>query len=294
MMGLPVQPNVNIPFLKVLNDSGKEMAVAEIARELEHFYPEMTDEDKAQRLASGSLRWRNKVAWVSVSLLRTGDIEHGSSKGIRKITEKGKRRLEEEWPGWIPRYSSRTIEETPPAQIPEEQDEVDPLTTIDNAYNQLKRAVSDELLGRIGKIDPSAFENLVADLLSAMNYGNRRLGTIRVTGRSGDGGIDGECAMDPLGVSKVLFQAKRRTGTIGSGDVRDFIGALETRRVERGVFVTTGSFTQDAKETAKHTGRVMLVDGPRLAELMIQYGIGVSHKDLKIPSVDNDYFEGEG
>nr|WP_276975837.1 restriction endonuclease [Ferrimicrobium acidiphilum] len=115
---------------------------------------------------------------------------------------------------------------------------------------------------------------------------------MKVTGRTGDGGIDGECAMDRLGLYKAKFQAKRWKNSVSSGEVRDFIGALTTERVDQGIFVTTSSFTPDAVTTAQKSGKVKLIDGKELARMMVESGQGVTKKTLDIPKIDEEYFSG--
>ncbi|MGQ9788864.1 MAG: restriction endonuclease [Candidatus Hadarchaeaceae archaeon] len=150
----------------------------------------------------------------------------------------------------------------------------------------------EEILKRIRNFSFSLFESLVAELLEKLGYGKKSDGSIRVTGRSGDGGIDGECCLDKLGLHKVVFQAKKWTAPVGSREVRDFIGALDTSRVDRGIFITTSSFSNDAIETAKRSGKVKLIDGKTMASLMIECGLGVRKRSLDLPLIDEDYFAG--
>ncbi|RYG18742.1 restriction endonuclease, partial [bacterium] len=125
----------------------------------------------------------------------------------------------------------------------------------------------------------------------AMGYGTSRSDLQRVGG-SGDGGIDGIISLDRLGLEKVYIQAKRWKDTVGSPDVQGFMGALQLQSASKGVFLTTSSFTKDAKAAAgKARGTIVLVDGAELTALMIEHGVGVSHKALRVPKVDNDYFE---
>lgn len=111
-------------------------------------------------------------------------------------------------------------------------------------------------------------------------------------GGSGDGGIDGVISLDRLGLEKVYVQAKRWQGSVGCPQVQGFMGALQLQGASKGVFITTSTFTKDARETAARArGIVALLDGARLAELMIEHGVAVSHRILKVPRVDGDYFE---
>ncbi len=111
-------------------------------------------------------------------------------------------------------------------------------------------------------------------------------------GRSGDGGIGGIVSLDRLGLQKVYVQAKKWQGQVGSPHVQGFIGALQLQGADRGVLITSGAISGPAREAARQArGSVVLIDGARLAELMIEHGVGVASEVLRIPKIDNDYFE---
>ncbi len=138
---------------------------------------------------------------------------------------------------------------------------------------------------------PAFFEALVLDLLHAMGYGANREALQRVGG-SGDGGIDGIISLDRLGLEKVYVQAKRWANKVGSPEIQTFMGALQLQHASKGVFMTTSAFTRDAIETAARArGTIVLVDGHRLAGLMIDHSVGVTPRPINIPRVDQDYFE---
>lgn len=155
---------------------------------------------------------------------------------------------------------------------------------------ELKEAAGDDLLETIGRMSPKFFENLVLDLLHAMGYGASRT-DLQHVGRSGDGGIDGIISLDRLGLEKVFVQAKRWQNSVGPEAVQAFYGALEGRRANKGVFITTSTFTPGAFEFARLVEKIVLIDGVRLADLMMEYGVGVSHRVIRIPKIDSDYFE---
>lgn len=161
---------------------------------------------------------------------------------------------------------------------------------LEGALSELKDATAGDLLETIGRGSPKFFENLVLDLLHAMGYGARREDLQRV-GRSHDEGIDGIISLDRLGLEKVFVQAKRWQGSVGREVVQAFYGALAGQRANKGVLITTSSFTPHAVEFAKSVERIVLIDGGRLTELMMECGVGVSHRTVKIPKIDTDYFE---
>lgn len=147
-----------------------------------------------------------------------------------------------------------------------------------------------ELLDVVGSSTPKFFESLVLDLLHAMGYGTNRSDLQRVGG-SGDGGIDGIISLDRLGLEKVYVQAKRWQNTVGRPEIQGFYGALAGQRANKGVFITTSSFTPQAVDFARSVERIVLVDGTRLAELMIEHAVGVTHRVIKVAKLDSDYFE---
>jgi len=125
-----------------------------------------------------------------------------------------------------------------------------------------------------------------------MGYGASRADLQRVGG-AGDGGIDGVISLDKLGLEKVYVQAKRWQQSVGRPEVQAFYGALAGQRANKGVFITTSSFTAQAAEFAKSVERVVLVDGARLVELMIDHEVGVTLRPVRVPKVDSDSFEEE-
>ena len=155
-------------------------------------------------------------------------------------------------------------------------------------------ALRRELIGSIHSQTPEFFERLVIDVLLAMGYGADRAEMARCLGRSGDGGIDGIVALDELGFDSICIQAKRlKPGTpVPIADVRDFAGSLEARRAGKGVFVTTTHCSAGAAEfCAQLVRRVVLIDGSRLSELMMRYGLGVRVQHcFEIRALDRGYF----
>jgi restriction system protein len=171
------------------------------------------------------------------------------------------------------------------------QDDVaTPDERLERAVSELRSSTAEDLLETIAQGSPRFFEGLVLDLLHAIGYGASR-GDIQHVGRSGDGGIDGIISLDRLGLEKVFVQAKRWQNSVGPESVQAFYGALEGRRASKGVFITTSSFTPGALEFARLVEKIVLIDGSRLADLMMEYGVGVSHRIIKIPGIDQDYFE---
>ena len=167
-----------------------------------------------------------------------------------------------------------------------------PEELIERAYSDLKFKLLDELLTEIKQRKPQFFEQLVVRLMIAMGYGGSRQEAGRAIGRSGDGGIDGIINEDRLGLDAIYLQAKRWDGNVGRPDIQAFVGALQGQRAHKGVFITTSAFTKEALEYVKNIqNKVVLIDGRRLAELMIEYNLGVSTVETyAIKRIDSDFF----
>ena len=163
---------------------------------------------------------------------------------------------------------------------------------LGEAVAELRRSVAAELLETLASVSPSFFEAIVLDLLHRMGYGASRADLQRVGG-SGDGGIDGIISLDKLGLEKVYVQAKRWQQTVGRPEVQAFYGALAGQRANKGVFITTSGYTVQAVEFARSVERIVLVDGPRLVELMMDNEVGVSSRTVRVPKIDSDYFDEE-
>ena len=294
---LPPKDNLHLPVLKVLNDAGGSLGSHDALEQVKSYYPQLTPDELASRLDSGENRLNNRIRWSRFDLVLSGDVERGTG-GTWKITAKGVERLKQELQSWKPEYtkspagSSSFQTQTQTQTITQALGGGDPLEVLEQARRELVRRVEDEVLERLRTVEPSEFEHIIAELLEKLEYGSIADGTIRVTGRSHDGGIDGVCAMDRLGMYKALFQAKRWTKQVDPGEVRDFIGALHNKRVEQGIFVTTSDFSQQARDEARQSGNVKLIDGKELAKIMVEAGLGVRKTSIDLPRIDEDYFSG--
>lgn len=251
--------------------------------------------------------YKNRAGWAHDRLKRAG-LSSAPRRGYWKLTDKGftyaashptalsASQVEELALANVnvrlkPRNSDDSqivINESGAASLPDPS--ATPDDQLETAINQLKDATAEDLLETIGQASPKFFELLVLDLLHAMGYGASRA-DLQHVGRSRDGGIDGIISLDRLGLEKVFVQAKRWQGSVGREVVQAFYGALAGQRANKGVLITTSSFTPNAVEFAHSIERIVLIDGDRLTDLMMEYAIGVSHRILKIPKIDSDYFE---
>ena len=169
-----------------------------------------------------------------------------------------------------------------------------PSEALETAYEDLRDELVDDLLSKLKKSSPVFFERMVVELLVKMGYGGSRADAGKAIGRSGDGGIDGIIKEDKLGLDVVYIQAKRWESTpVGRPDVMQFAGALQAQKASKGIFLTTSRFTDDAQSYVSQIGsKVVLVDGERLAHLMIEHDVGVSTVSLyPAKKIDAGYFD---
>lgn len=265
----------------------------------------LTPEQRAIRPPSRKhLAYRHRIGWAFNGLKHAG-LAQSIARGIWGITDAGAK-LVRERPQGLTETDRREIgrrardsfgkDDADDDDLPTNTSSADadqtPEERIDSAIDTIRREVSRELLELVGQSSPAFFETLVLDLLHALGYGTGRHDLQRVGG-SGDGGIDGIIALDKLGLEKVYVQAKRWQSNVGRPEIQGFYGALAGRRARKGVFITTSSYTREAREFAESVSdSIVLVDGAHLSRLMIDHGVGVNHeRAVTIPSVDSDYFE---
>lgn len=265
----------------------------------------LTEEQRAEQLPSGQSKADNRIGWAVSYLTRLGAIERPARARYR-ITPVGadllarypdgitatilwtQVRSGEDGPSSSPNTPGVTLE-SPAVEV----ESLDPMEQIEAGMARIHADVAADLLQRLQSKEPTFFEAAVVKLLVAMGYGGAdRKAT--VTPQSNDGGIDGVIDRDALGLDRIYIQAKRYAGNtpVQRPEVQAFVGAL-SGKATTGVFLTTGRFSQGAQEYAQaaHT-RVILIDGPRLTELMIRYGVGVqSRRTLNLVAVDEDFFE---
>lgn len=176
---------------------------------------------------------------------------------------------------------------------------VDPIETpeeiLEYNYKILMDNLAQDLLNQVKYSSPHFFEKLVVDLLLKMGYGGSRKDAGEALGKSGDGGIDGIIKEDRLGLDVIYLQAKRWENTVPRPEIQKFAGALQGQQAKKGVFITTSSFSEGAKEYANIIdSKVVLIDGERLTQLMIDFNIGVSNiTSYEVKRMDTDYFSEE-
>lgn len=180
----------------------------------------------------------------------------------------------------------------PQTQFDGETDQT-PEESLEYAYQKLHSELSKELLSIVKTCTPSFFEKLVIDLLITMGYGGSRKEAGKAMGKSGDGGIDGIINEDRLGLDVIYLQAKRWDNAVPVKEIRDFTGALASKKAKKGIFITTSSFPKSVYEFVGQVEyKIILIDGERLTNLMIEHSVGLSTvSTYHVKTIDSDYFE---
>ena len=305
-MATPTWDQLIYPVLKL---ACKEPITRHSARDYVFETVPMTQEECEERLKSGSLKVGNRVGWAMSHLVKAKFIEK-VAKATYSATDAGKQFFEAHKDTGITREDLRAVEGYQDAwkeaseskkhsagEKPTTPSKDEPASTpdesIETAYNQLNESLSDELLETIHEMNPYKFEQLVVDLLFAMGYGGSREEAATVTQKSNDGGIDGIINEDRLGLDVIYIQAKRYQSTIGRKEIQSFVGVIAGKQANKGVFITTSDFKKTATEYAQDVPqKIILINGSRLADLMIEHNIGVSTvRTVELKRLDSDYFE---
>jgi restriction system protein len=302
-MAIPDYESIMVPLLEFANDQ-REHHVREAYEGLAQTF-RLTEEEKRELLPSGSdILFNNRVRWALIYLKKAGLVE-SKRRGVFKITQRGQdvlrdgpknidSRFLEQYPEFIAfKETTKKENEVLPAKESTKISKQTPEESLENSYQNLRLEVSQELLIRIKDCSPDFFEKLVIELLIKMGYGGSRKDAGEAIGKSGDGGIDGIIKEDKLGLDVIYIQAKRWQGSVGSREIRDFVGSLVGQKANKGIFITTSVFTKDALNYATSIPqKVILIDGEQLTQLMIDNDIGVSKTtSFEIKKIDSDYFE---
>jgi len=295
-MAIPDYQTIMLPLLKFAGD-GQEHSLRETIDFLAHEF-NLSDEERKKLLPSGSqATFDNRVGWARTYMKKAGLLE-STRRGYFCITEQGKGVLAQN-PQKINVKFLKQFPEFVEFQKPKKKGEIDPppvdITpeeSLEAAYQELQHGLSSELLQTVKQCPPDFFERLVVDVLIQMGYGGSRKEAGQAVGKTSDGGIDGIIKEDKLGLDIIYIQAKRWEGTVGRPEIQKFAGALQGQRARKGIFITTSSFTKNAREYIENIGtKIILIDGQRLAELMIAYNVGANTTAIyEVKKIDSDYF----
>jgi len=303
-VAVPDFQTLMLPVLRQL-DSGGEQAPASVRAVVATVF-KLSDEELAALLPSGrQTTFSNRIAWALGYLKQAGLVE-SPRRGVYRVTARGKATLTEPVERidiqYLMRFpecvafrtaSSEDSEATPsPSKVAAEGTPLTPDEQIRQGYTRLQASLVAQLLERVRQASPKFFEELVVELLVAMGYGGSREDASAVVGQGGDEGIDGIIKEDRLGLDTIYIQAKRWKDNVGRPEIQRFAGALQGQRARKGVFLTTSAFSADARSYATSLQTtIVLIDGAQLAQLMLEFGIGVSQAGLvKMWKLDEDYF----
>jgi len=294
-----------LPLLRYAAD-GREHALKEAVAALAKNF-RLTDDERSQYLPSGQQTViQNRVAWARTYMQKAGLLA-SPRRGYLAITDRGRSVLREnlqaidvailerfpeflEFKG-LRREKREGQGSVGPAPIPDIGRT--PHEALEAAYDRLRSELAAEILSTIKFAEPALLEEIVVDLLVKMGYGGSRKDAGQAIGRRGDEGIDGIIKEDRLGLDIIYIQAKRWESTVGRPEVQKFAGALEGQRARKGIFITTSEFSRDAEDyVSRIDKKVILIDGHKLARLMIDFGVGVTPvSTYEVKKIDLDYFE---
>jgi restriction system protein len=298
VMAIPTFQMIMLPLLKYCAENPKEHRMDELNNVIiKHF--KLTNEERSQLLPSGKQEIiYNRVGWARSHLKIAGLLED-PKRGYVKITQLGLETIAKnpqdinvKFLNQFEKYREYNINrekniDIKNNEIEKEVEETPPLEMIEIGIEILNNELAERLLEKINNNSPAFFEKIVLDLLQNMGYGRGS-----VTGKSGDGGIDGFINQDALGLEKIYFQAKRFTGDtrVTASMIRDFVGSLAIKNVKKGVFISSTDFPKETEQLLQ-AQNIVLINRQRLLSLMIQFNIGVSlEKIYEIKKLDSDYF----
>ena len=309
-MAIPTYDRFIEPLLRLLGTQPEGLPAREAHEALADRFG-LVDADRQELLPSGAQAvYKNRIGWAHDRLKRAG-LSSSPKRGLWRITAQGQAFLAAHGAPFEPSLTTelamgyigvrlRPTGDATPATAPYAQTTADPAAALASpedrlgqALAELRQAAEAELMELLSRVSPAFFETIVLDLLHRMGYGASRADLQRVGG-AGDGGIDGIISLDRLGLEKVYVQAKRWQGSVGRPELQAFYGALAGQKARKGVFITTSSYSAQALDFARSVEGLVLIDGARLASLMVDHDVGVSARTVRIPRIDSDYFDEEG
>ncbi|WOS39843.1 MULTISPECIES: restriction endonuclease [Xanthomonas] len=312
-MAIPDFQTIMLPLLRLIADR-KEHRLRDVVETLAEVF-KLTEEERNELLPSGTAPlFNNRVGWANTYLKQAGLVQ-APKRGYLTITAEGLQLLAsnpasvgletllryEAFKEFRSRRRENVGDQDPvKAGAVEESSDLVTLQTPEDqmasAYRALRERLELELLDQVKSASPAFFERLVVQLLVAMGYGGSLDDAGRAIGKSGDGGIDGIIKEDRLGLDAIYIQAKRWEGTVGRPDIQQFAGALQGQRAVKGVFITTSTYSRDARDYVKSINtKIILIDGTELTGLMVDYGVGVSRVGVyELKRIDSDFFEESG
>ena len=291
-----------LPLLRFFSD-GKDHRRSEAVEALSKEF-NLSEKEKGELLPSGQQTViHSRIGWAKTYMRKAGLLS-SPGRGVDRITQRGLDVIAKNPPkidnNFLAQFDEfqdfkQTFRDTKGTKtLPSDANlnEATPEELLESAYQRLYDNLKSDLIQKMKTCSPSFFERLVIDTIVGMGYGGNRRDASQAVGKSGDGGIDGIIKEDRLGLDTIYLQAKRWDNVVGRPEIQKFVGALAGMNARKGIFITTSSFTTEAKDyVSQIETKIILIDGKMLADLMIEHGIGVSiANSYKINKIDLDYF----
>ena len=271
-MAIPSEKDIELPLLQEIEAAGGEAEPSKLYDKVARHFPQLTSADqKARHPRSGLLIWTNRVQWARQHLIYKGEVD-GSTRGVWKITEKGRARI---------RAISRPAPPPRPLTLP----------TFSMLFDRERQQIRAQLHELLMNLHPQQFEAFAGKLLESVGFTE-----VEVTKYIGDGGIDGYGNLD-MGVVKVkaAFQVKRWHQKVPRPEVDRFRGAIQGK-FDQGIFITISDFSDEAKQVSSVPGAVpiILINGDKIVDIMLEKGLGIRHEPLTIVRIDEEFFTAFG
>ena len=297
-MAVPIFEKFLYPFLYNLKDG--ELTLKELREKLISHFNLSTDDIQVKTKSGNTTQFNDRIGWARQYFRRALFIDIPKN-GTYRITQRGIDFLKNhtdltiddlmEYPEYAAYNSTRKKKESKSDTTTVV--DLTPTEQLEQAFESIESDLAADLLAKVMEQSPAFFEQLVVDLLVKMGYGGSFADSAKVTQLSNDEGIDGIIYEDKLGLDKIYIQAKRWSNSVGRPVIQQFAGALVGQNATKGVFITTSTFSKDAKQyvIGLHQ-KIVLIDGQELAKFMIEYNVGVStKKTYEVKRIDTDYFE---
>jgi len=303
-MAIPDFQSIMLPLMKYSSDE-KEHTLRETIEFLANEF-NLSEDERTELLPSGTQAiFDNRVGWAKTHLSKAG-LLYSPRRSIFVISDRGKQVLQSkpklinmallrQFPEYI-EFTKSTKKKDTPKKIGKNEDlfsDTTPEETLEYAYQEIKNSLAEEILDKVKSSPSDFFERLVVELLVKMGYGGSLKDAGKATRKVKDEGIDGIIKEDKLGLDVIYVQAKKWEGSVGRPEIQKFVGALAGQGANKGIFITTSTFSNDAiNYIPRNDTKIVLIDGKKLGEYMIEYNVGVTTtKSFEIKKIDSDYFE---
>ncbi len=302
-MAVPDYQSIMLPLLKHVSDNNVHALKAVVEALAAHF--DLTEVERREMLPSGmQTAFDNRVAWARTYLKKAGLVDSPKRATIQ-ITARGREVLGQapsridvnflkRFPEFVAFQTAKRDTRPASQEATEQEDAQTPEEILDSAYEQIRATLGQELLSKVQSLTWMDFERLVVQLLVRMGYGGSVKDAGRALAKSGDEGIDGTIKEDKLGLDIIYIQAKKwQTGnTVGRPEIQKFVGALAGQGAKKGIFITTSSFSREARDyVPRNETKIVLIDGEELTQLMIDHDLGVTlQQTYAVKRIDSDFF----